>query len=120
MTVGERIQLIRKDHGYTQKEFGEKLSLVASMICLLENGTANITERTIKSICNEFNVNREWLLTGEGEKYNNEKSTETLTVEFAEILGKYPSLYETAKMVSNHMTTNDWRRVNQLLEEMGG
>lgn len=118
MTTSERVKAIRKDIGLTQEDFGERISLVASMICQIENGTAKITERTIRGICREYNINRDWLLNGKGDMYTSQ-GKENLVTEFANIISKYPSLYETAKMVSAHMTKDDWKRVNELLEEMG-
>lgn len=46
-------------------------------ISRLEKGERNITDRTIADICREFNVNEEWLRTGEGEIFI-EQSTENL------------------------------------------
>lgn len=120
MSIGERIKFIRKELGLTQEEFGNRIGLVASMICLLENGTAKYTERTLKSICNEYGINREWLENGNGEMRISDCAKETLSHEFSDIICAYPSLYETAKMVSKHMTQSDWKRVNELLREMGG
>ena len=120
MTIGERIRLIRKASGLTQKEFGQKISLVASAICQLENGLTPVTDRVIRDICREYGLNREWLEHGTGEMHDDEQKKETLAHEFADILMQYPSLYETAKMVSKHMTQSDWRRASELLNEMGG
>ena len=43
-----------------------------------------------------------------------------LVLEFAEVLANYPAVYETAKIASRHMTADDWRRINNFLEEIGG
>ena len=34
-----------------------------------EKGIRKITEKFINDLCKEYNVNKEWLLTGTGEKY---------------------------------------------------
>ena len=120
MTIGERIKSIRKSLGVTQEEFGAHISLGAPMISLLENGTAKITDRTAKSICNEYNVNYDWLINGNGEMYKQTPSDDTLIAKIKDIINLYPSLYETAKLVSSHMTNEDWKRLNVLLKEMGG
>ena len=120
MTIGERIRAVRKERKLTQSEFGNKVSLVASAICQLENNTATVTDRVVKDICREFGINREWLLTGKGEMHTEKGAKETFALEFAEILCQYPSLYETAKIVTEHMTKNDWKRASELLNEMGG
>ena len=121
MTIGERVRVLRKVSNMTQEEFGNALSLSAASISQIESGLVRLTERTARSICKEFGVSHEWLLTGEGEMVSPEKeSQEFLVLEFAEVLAKYPAVYETAKIASRHMTADDWKRINDLLEEIGG
>ena len=121
MTVGERVRVLRKTAKMTQEEFGNILSLSAASISQIESGVVRLTERTTRSICKEFGVSREWLLTGEGVMISPEKeSQELLVLEFAEVLSKYPAIYETAKIASRHMTADDWKRINDLLVEIGG
>lgn len=48
--------------------FGLAIGLRSS-ISEIENGKAPITERTIISICSKFNVNEEWLRTGNGSMF---------------------------------------------------
>lgn len=64
-----RIIKIRESEGLSQEKFAEKLGLSRNFINQVENGKKNISDRTISDICREFNVNEEWLRTGEGEPY---------------------------------------------------
>lgn len=64
-----RIKKIRKDKGLTQVEFGEKIGVKGNTVTNYENGLRNPTDAILHSICREFNVNEEWLRTGEGEPY---------------------------------------------------
>lgn len=70
MTLQDRVIKIRTDAGLNQVEFGKKLNLGKSIISLVESGKRNYTTRVLSDICEKFNVNREWLETGEGEPYN--------------------------------------------------
>lgn len=63
----ERIKHIRKTFGLTLEKFGQRVGVGKTAISKIENGENNITDQMIKSICREFNVNEEWLRTGEGE-----------------------------------------------------
>lgn len=119
MTIGMRIKTIRKELNLTQAEFGKRLSLVASAICQLENDSTTVTDRVVKDICREYGINREWLTNGTGDMHIDTEK-ETLVNELSDIICQYPSLYETAKMVSKHMTQSDWKRASELLSEMGG
>lgn len=64
-----RLKEIRKELNLSQKDFGAKLNLSPDMISLLEKGKRNFTERVISDICREFDVNREWLETGNGDMF---------------------------------------------------
>ncbi|CEP50424.1 putative transcriptional regulator [[Clostridium] sordellii] len=61
-----RLKELRNSLGLSQKDFGAKLCLSQDHISSLENGRRKITDRTIKDICDEFNVNEKWLRTGNG------------------------------------------------------
>ena len=64
-----RISLIRKNAGMTQDKLAEVLGLTKNFISLIETGKRDPSDRTIKDICREFNVNEEWLRTGKGEMF---------------------------------------------------
>lgn len=50
----------------TQESFGQKLGVRKTAISKIENGENNLTEQMIKLIYTEFNVNDNWLRTGQG------------------------------------------------------
>lgn len=70
MTIGERIKEVRKDFQLSPAEFAQCLLSSRSHIANLEAGRKPVTERMKRNICVEFNVNQEWLETGQGDKYN--------------------------------------------------
>ena len=72
MTINDRIKMIRVDKGYSQQKFADKIKLSANFINLIERGSRNPSERTLNDISAEFNVNLEWLKTGEGDMYDEE------------------------------------------------
>lgn len=65
----DRIKKIRKALGLSGEKFGENIGLKRSSISQLETGTNNPTDQVIKSICLAYNVNEEWLRTGNGEMF---------------------------------------------------
>lgn len=72
MTINDRIKMIRVDKGCSQQKFADKIKLSANFINLIERGSRNPSERTLNDISAEFNVNLEWLKTGEGDMYDEE------------------------------------------------
>lgn len=69
MTLAERLTKIRTDAGKSKVDFASVLNVSASLITMLEKGTRELTPRTAADICEKFNVNQEWLETGDGEPY---------------------------------------------------
>ena len=65
--MNERIKELRKELNLTLEKFGERLGIQKATLSKIENGTVSITERNIMAICREFNVNENWLRTGEGD-----------------------------------------------------
>lgn len=65
----DRIKLLRKALDITQQEFADKIGLKRNSVASYEIGRNYPMDTVIKSICREFNVNEEWLRTGEGEMF---------------------------------------------------
>lgn len=59
-----RIIQLRKSLNLTQLKFASKLKLTQGTLSGIEHNQAPLTERTILSICSIFNVNENWLRTG--------------------------------------------------------
>ena len=66
-SIGNRIEIILKTLGYKKVTFAERLKIDQSYVSRLVREKGLPSERLIESICREFNVNRTWLETGEGE-----------------------------------------------------
>jgi len=67
--LNERLKSLRKSLGLNQKEMGHRLKLSQTHISSLENGAREVTDRIISDICRVFNVNENWLHTGEGDMF---------------------------------------------------
>ena len=68
--MNERIKELRKSLGLTQLEFGEQVGVKANTIGNYEIGLRTPSDAVIRAICREFNVNENWLRTGEGDMFN--------------------------------------------------
>lgn len=69
IAIKDRIKELRKMQQMTQAEFGEKIFVSRSLISSYEKGIKPIPNRTLETICNAFNVNKQWLLHGKGDIY---------------------------------------------------
>lgn len=63
---GERVKEVRKAQNMTLEEFGKRLNVTKVTMSNIERGHRGLTERMLKDICREFNVNEDWLRTGTG------------------------------------------------------
>lgn len=65
--IKERIKELRKAHKLSQTAFGEVLGVSRDVINNIENGRVEPSELIIKMIVNEFGINTQWLVNGEGD-----------------------------------------------------
>lgn len=72
LNIGERIEILRKDLSMSRRVFGERLGVSESVIVNIEYDRLKRPEQKeslYKLICKEFNVNENWLRTGDGEMF---------------------------------------------------
>ena len=118
-----RIREIRKDNNLTQTEFGERIGVKGNTITGYENGIRIPSDAIILSICREFNVNEDWLRTGQGEKYLRLSRKETVAAYVGKILGgKVTPLEETLIEFMAETSPQEWeelaRIINRFTEKM--
>jgi len=66
--LGKRIESVRMSEDLSMQRFGDRLGgVTATSVMRWEKGVTNITDRSINLICDKFDVNEDWLRTGEGE-----------------------------------------------------
>ncbi len=91
-----RIKEIRKYYKETQKTFGEKLNVSKSTIEAMEYGKRDATDRIVADICRVFNVNEEWLRTGEGEMFRPKTRNDEIADIFEKIYEAPPDDFQVA------------------------
>lgn len=64
--MNNRIKKLRLDLGLSQEAFGKQIKIQRSSVSKIETGENSPSDQTISLICKEFNVNEDWLRTGEG------------------------------------------------------
>lgn len=102
MEINRRIKFLRKNLLHiSQKDFSSAIGLKPNTISDIETGKSVITNLTIKVICYEYNVSRDWLLYGTGEIFIS-KDTSLSTPDF--ISDFYLLSDEGQKEVSKYIT----------------
>lgn len=122
MTEGDRIKAVRLSEGLSQEKFGAKIKISGASVSLLESGRNNASEQTRSLICTEFNVNEQWLRTGEGEMMAPQDREKEIMAFIGDILKGEPDFRRALVHVLARMTPDQWEmmeaKARELLEEM--
>lgn len=66
-SIGMRLKRLREEHlQMNQRTFSEKIGISQPALAMFEKGDRDLKEIHIKRICDEFSVNKDWLVTGSG------------------------------------------------------
>jgi len=76
--INKRIREIRDTIGFTQAVFAKQIAISTSYLGGIELNARVANERIIRLIVTEFNVNEQWLRTGEGEMFNSNADTSAI------------------------------------------
>ena len=74
-TVNQRIKKLRKELKLTQNEFSSVITISSGQLACIETEKRVVNDRTVKLICDSFKVSSEWLKTGKGEIYVEDKDS---------------------------------------------
>ncbi len=111
MDIRERLKFLRDQLNLTTRAFGSAIDMSGGAITNMEKGTRNITDRTIRDICREYNVNPEWLING------NEPIFEDVTREL-DIDDEVRQLTKQYSLLNNEDQELVKKLINSLAEKM--
>lgn len=111
----DRIKKIRKELDLTQQEFADRIGVKRGGIANYEIGRNEPTDSVISLICREFNINEDWLRTGEGEMFIKQTRDEQI----ASFIGSIQSIEDDSfkkRFISmlSALDESDW----EVLEKM--
>ena len=108
--MNNRIREVRQNNSLSMKSFGDRLGISSYAVSKIETGVNPPSEQTIRAICSEFSINRDWLVEGIGEM----QVQKPLLPEIIHNLRKYPRALE----VLSAMRPEDWQAFEALLERL--
>jgi transcriptional regulator with XRE-family HTH domain len=123
--IGQRIHKVRKTKGLTQAAFAKKILCGRTLVGKLEKGSVNLSPLIRLAICNVFGVRNEWLLTGQGEIFDNQwglleararELGEDIYLELS-MLMTYKTTYQELLEVKSHPDNTGWEKnyINKLI-----
>ena len=119
MHIGERIKQHRKETGLNQSEYAERLGEKQGIISAMEKGNRNVSDRTIRAICSEFNVNENWLRTGEGEMFEQLSRNQEIAREVNRVLRDEPESFRSRLIAALcRLDESDWEVLEKIALQM--
>ena len=118
MTENERVKELRKSLGLTQEKFGERVGLKKSAISQIESGVNGVTDQLRLAVFREFNVNEDWLRTGEGSMFMESNEDEEITKLLGDILTDKPDFRRRLISVLSRMTPDEWALLEAKIREL--
>lgn len=94
--VGQRMQRLRKENGYTQEQIADALNVTVAFISNIENNRAKMNLRVITYYAKLLNVSIDYLLQPENDEENSQDTI--LNQEILRLLQNY-SVEEKEKLI---------------------
>lgn len=121
LNIGERIEILRKDLSMSRRVFGEKLGVSESVIVNIEYDRLkrpDQKESLYKLICKEFNVNEEWLRTGNGEMFVPLKRNQLITDFTADLIKEDETFKKRLVEALAKLDESEWGVLEKLAESL--
>lgn len=111
----DRIKKIRKELDLTQQKFADRIGVKQNTVAQYEMGRNIPIDTVIALICREFNVNEEWLRTGQGEPFIQKTKNQIIT-DFAGDLINEPESFKT-RLIEGlaKLDPSDWEDIERII-----
>lgn len=115
----ERLKKLRKELALTQQEFADRLKISRGNIATYEVGKSVPSDSVINLICNTFNVNENWLRTGNGTMFNELSRDEEIAEFLATVqLGGNKTFKHRFVTALSRLNDDAWEILAQFCEEL--
>lgn len=117
--LNERIDYLIKSLGMKKTAFAEKLNVSQAFVSQLCSGVKQPSERTIRDIYTKFNVNEDWLRTGNGEMFIELTRDEQIENFVGDVLKSEEDSFKK-KFISmlSALDESDWEVLQKMVELM--
>ncbi len=113
--MNDRIKKIRKELDLTQQKMADTLGVKRNTVAQWELGINSLTDQVIMAICREFNVNEEWLRTGNGEMFNEIDRENRLMIWTAKVLKDESKSFKKRFVdMLSELTESDWETLEKM------
>jgi transcriptional regulator with XRE-family HTH domain len=116
--LDKRIKELRKALNLTQNELGSRIGMTPNTITNYETGRRVPSNQVIFSICREFNVNEDWLRTGNGDMFNPISEDEELDLYVGRISGGADEFKKNLIKTLCKLSEDEWDVLKKIISEM--
>lgn len=115
----DRIKQVRKHFNLSQAEFGEQLGVSRDAISNYELGRVIPTTLFVNHLCSTYNINRSWLMEGEGEMFL-EQSRDIQIMEFVNkaLVDEDDTFKKRLITALIDMTVEEWEALEKLINRL--
>lgn len=113
MNIHERLKCLREQLKLTTRAFGASINMSGGAITNMEKGLRNITDRTIRDICREYNVNPDWLINGHEPMYEDIIRDLDINNEVKQLAKQYSLLNDKDRELVKNMVNSLYEKIEQ-------
>lgn len=115
----DRLKKLRKTLDLTQQAFADRIGMKQNTIAQYEMGRTIPSDAIIFSICREFNVNENWLRTGEGDMFMEMSRDEQIEEFIGDLLhGEEDSFKRRLTSGLAALDENGWKVLEDFLDSI--
>lgn len=115
----DRIQTIIAAKKIKKVDFARRLNISQAFVSELCSGAKSPSDRTISDICREFDVNENWLRTGEGDMFIPITRSQEVAHFVGDVLkGEKDTFKRRFVAMLARLDESDWEVLEKMVEEM--
>lgn len=119
MDEGRRVRELRKELQLTLEKFGKPLGVGKTAISKIENGERGLTDQMILAICREYNVDENWLRTGEGEMFKKLNRQQELAQLTATLFKEEEDSFKSRLIMAlAQLSEEEWELLEEISEKI--
>ena len=117
--MNERLKILRKSLKLTQQEFADRIGIKRNSLANYEIGRNTPIDAIVVSICREFNVNEDWLRTGNSEMFLTTNRNADIARLTRQLLSEESDSFKNRfiSMLSN-LTVEEWEFLEKKSKEL--
>lgn len=117
--MNERLKKLRKELDMTQQEFAEGIGIKRNTMATYESGRNEPIDAVISLICTKYNVNENWLRTGEGEMFMEMSYDDEIAQFVGQVMGEEDDSFKK-RLISGlaALDDNGWKVLEDFLDSI--